>query len=126
MCLRISIVFAVLLATLAVASDSWAEPAKSERKESSNKSGGVKMKTENDDKAPANVKLARSSFEGLSKEATIQDMKKWAGEPHNDSGSGIHILTYPLTDGTWALVGTADMKKIMYIHYQAREPQGWK
>jgi len=124
--LPISIMFGSLLASLAIASESLAEPAKFEKKSSSTQTSSVKMKTEKDDKTPVNVKLTRAAFEGLSKEATVDDLKKWAGEPQNDIGSGIYILTYPLTDGSWALVGTPDMKKIMYIHYQAKEPKGWK
>jgi hypothetical protein len=32
-------------------------------------------------------------------------------------------LTYPLADGSWAMIGTPDMKAIMYIHFQQSEPK---
>jgi hypothetical protein len=68
-------------------------------------------------------KLTRKFLEDLPKGATVDDIIKKAGQPHGDIGSGIHILTFPLADGTWALVGTPDMKAILYIHYQLLEPK---
>jgi hypothetical protein len=69
------------------------------------------------------TKLTRSVLEGLPKSATVQDIVKLAGPHHSDIGSGLHILTYPLADGSWAMIGTPDMKAIMYIHFQQSEPK---
>jgi hypothetical protein len=68
-------------------------------------------------------KLTRKFLENLPKDATVDDIIKKAGQPHGDIGSGIHILTFPLADGGWALVGTPDMKSVMYIRYQLLEPK---
>ncbi|MCX6875330.1 MAG: hypothetical protein NTW21_16215 [Verrucomicrobia bacterium] len=36
---------------------------------------------------------------------------------NHDDGSGIHILVYRLSDGTWITVGTPDKNKLMYIEH---------
>lgn len=69
------------------------------------------------------TKLNRAILEGLPKSATVQDIVKLAGPHHSDIGSGLHILTYPLADGSWAMIGSPDMKAIMYIHFQQSEPK---
>lgn len=123
MFLRVSIIsVSFLLASLTFASKGLGDTPKAEGKNLSKESEGVKVKNENDGKTPSNSKLTRAAFEAVSKQATVQDITSWAGEPHSDVGSGLHILTYHLTDGTWAYIGTPDMKKVMYIKFQAKEP----
>ncbi|CAN5258202.1 hypothetical protein BH11CYA1_BH11CYA1_01690 [soil metagenome] len=68
-------------------------------------------------------KITKSALESLQASGTVDDIIEIAGQPRSDIGSGIHILTYPLEEGGWALVGSPDMKKILYIHYQLLEPK---
>lgn len=78
--------------------------------------------------APARkVVCTRAAFEAIPKSATYKDIVKRFGKPTGDIGSGIHIMTYPLKEGGRALIGTPDLKKVYYIHFQtAKEAAKWK
>jgi len=45
----------------------------------------------------------------------IADVDDWLGAPQNDIGSGIHVFTYHLRDGT-ATVGSSDGSHVLYAH----------
>jgi hypothetical protein len=52
---------------------------------------------------------------------SLAALKGLLGEPDRDAGSGIHIFTFALSDGTAILVGAADPMSVMYVdHDRAR------
>lgn len=61
--------------------------------------------------------LRKSTFTSIPKGANYLDVVDWVGESPNDIGSGIYIKVYKLADGGQALVGTSDLKKVMYINF---------
>lgn len=56
-----------------------------------------------------------AEFEGFDRCSSIPDLLSKVGKPWQDIGSGIHILSFPLCDGTTTILGTPDMKSIFYV-----------
>ena len=39
------------------------------------------------------------------------------GDPDRDVGSGLHVYSYRLTDGSDVLIGSADGSRILYVRH---------
>ena len=55
------------------------------------------------------------SFRFIGPETTLKQIIARLGEPDEDVGSGIHIFSYHLNDGTSVWVGSSDNEHIIYI-----------
>lgn len=69
---------------------------------------------------PPRTTFARSveGFRALRKGMSQSDVQAWVGDAEKDIGSGIHILTYRLDDGSRVLIGFPDFSKLIYIKHQ--------
>lgn len=67
-----------------------------------------------------NFELKKSTFAAIPKGANYLDVLDWVGESSDDIGSGIYIKAYKLADGGRALVGTSDLKNVMYVNIDGR------
>jgi hypothetical protein len=56
-------------------------------------------------------------FRLLTKDSTMSDVKRLAGEPDGDMGSGIYVYFWKLDDGTQVLVGTPDNIRLFYVDW---------
>jgi hypothetical protein len=56
-------------------------------------------------------------FRMLTKDSTMTDVKRLAGEPDGDMGSGIFVYFWKLDDGTRVIVGTPDNERVLYIDW---------
>jgi hypothetical protein len=57
-------------------------------------------------------------FRRLTPTSTMSDVKRLAGEPDADVGSGIYVYSWKLDDGTHVIVGTPDNDKILYVDWK--------
>jgi hypothetical protein len=48
---------------------------------------------------------------------SVSELVSYFGPPDKEVGSGIHILSYSLTNGSTVLIGTPDMKSALYVTY---------
>jgi hypothetical protein len=69
---------------------------------------------------PPRTDFARKveTFRPLKKGMPVAEAFDWAGHADADVGSGIHVLEYKLPDGSRVLLGTADMKTLMYVKHE--------
>lgn len=58
------------------------------------------------------------SFRELRKGMSLADVRAWVGEAEKDIGSGIHIFTYRLDDGTEVLIGFPDLNRLIYVKHK--------
>jgi hypothetical protein len=58
------------------------------------------------------------AFRGLKKGMSLGDVQAWVGNADKDIGSGIHILTYRLDDGSRILIGFPDFNKLIYVKHE--------
>jgi len=56
-------------------------------------------------------------FEKITMDMKIPQVFKLVGQPDGDTGSGLHVYHYNLSDGSVVTIGTADNKKIFYIYH---------
>jgi hypothetical protein len=73
------------------------------------------------DKAPITKNRTLEAFQMIPKGATFQELTEWVGQPKEDIGSGIHIMVFPLDDGSTVKVGTPDLAKLMYIKHTDKD-----
>jgi hypothetical protein len=68
---------------------------------------------------PPRTDFARSldAFRSIKKGDSVSVVLSWVGNADADIGSGIHVLEYKLKDGSRVLLGTADLKSILYLNY---------
>jgi hypothetical protein len=59
-----------------------------------------------------------SRFRRLTTMSTMADVKRLAGEPDGDVGSGIYMYSWKLDDDTHVIVGTPDNDKILYVDWK--------
>lgn len=57
-------------------------------------------------------------FRGLRKDMSLTQVREWVGESEKDIGSGIHILTYRLEDGSRVLIGFPDFNRLIYVKHE--------
>jgi hypothetical protein len=69
-------------------------------------------------KLPEAPKTAREAkcFASFSTTSSMTDVVRKCGIPDEHQGSGIYIFLYDMADGSIVVVGTADLKKLMYIN----------
>lgn len=70
-------------------------------------------------KLPEAPKTARDAtcFASFSTTSSMTDVVRKCGIPDEHQGSGIYIFLYDMADGSIVVVGTADLKKLMYISH---------
>ncbi len=68
-----------------------------------------------------NFRITKSSFDAIPAKPNYEDIVDWLGTPDEDVGSGIHIMVFPIAEGGRALVGTPDLKKVLYLRFQTQE-----
>ena len=49
---------------------------------------------------------------------SVQEIIAKVGQPERDIGSGLHVLKYTLCDGSSILIGSPDLKRVMYIKHE--------
>ncbi len=59
-------------------------------------------------------------FRPLEKGMSLRQVREWVGESEKDIGSGIHILTYRLDDGTRVLIGFPDFNRLIYVKHEEK------
>jgi hypothetical protein len=69
----------------------------------------------------ADAKRTLDTFKAIPKGATYRDVVEWAGQPKEDVGSGIHVMVFPLDDGTQVLLGTPDFQKVVYVKHKDKD-----
>jgi hypothetical protein len=62
--------------------------------------------------------LSLARFRTLTTTSTVTDVKRFAGEPDGDLGSGIFMYFWKLDDGTRVVVGTPDKERIVYVDWK--------
>jgi hypothetical protein len=69
---------------------------------------------------PPRTDFGRSleAFRGIKKGDSFSAVMSWVGNADGDIGSGIHILEYKLKDGSRVLLGTPDLKAVMYLKHE--------
>jgi len=67
------------------------------------------------EKPDRNAETVMPKIEALNAESNYQEVTSILGKPDSDTGSGIHIYTFELSDGSALRVGTPDDKHISYI-----------
>ncbi len=73
------------------------------------------------DRPPLATGTSLERFRALPKGATYGELVEWVGRPEKDVGSGIHIMTYPLDDGSRVTVGTPDFRKVVYVKHEGAD-----
>ena len=58
------------------------------------------------------------AFRALRKGMSLDEVQAWVGNADKDIGSGIHIITYKLDDGSRVLIGFPDYKKLIYVKHE--------
>ena len=58
------------------------------------------------------------AFRAIRKGMSLGDVQAWVGNADKDIGSGIHILTYKLDDGSRILIGFPDYNKLIYVKHE--------
>jgi hypothetical protein len=66
--------------------------------------------------APKTVRYAQC-FRGFTSNSTMADVVRKCGVPDEHQGSGIYIFLYDMDDGSLVAVGTADLKKLLYLNH---------
>jgi hypothetical protein len=69
-------------------------------------------------KLPDAPKTARETkcFASFNTTSSMTDVVRKCGIPDEHQGSGIYIFLYNMADGSVVVIGTADLKKLMYIN----------
>lgn len=57
-------------------------------------------------------------FRDLKKGMSLAQVRDWVGDAEKDIGSGIHILTYRLDDGSRVLIGFPDFNRLIYVKHE--------
>lgn len=57
------------------------------------------------------------SFRFIGAQTTMQEVTARLGKPDRDTGSGLHVYMYRLSDGTAVLIGSSDGSAIMYVRH---------
>jgi Carboxypeptidase regulatory-like domain len=70
-------------------------------------------------KLPDAPKTARNvqCFGAFKESSTMIDVVRKCGIPDEHQGSGIFIFLYDMDDGSFVAIGTADLKKLLYINH---------
>jgi hypothetical protein len=69
-------------------------------------------------KLPDAPKTAREAkcFASFTTTSSMTDVVRKCGIPDEHQGSGIYIFLYDMADGSVVVIGTADLKKLMYVN----------
>jgi hypothetical protein len=70
--------------------------------------------------APSNAAPAAPSrdlavFKSLTADSKLSDVRRLAGPPDGDVGSGLHIYIWKLADGSTIRIGTPDNDRLFYV-----------
>jgi hypothetical protein len=74
------------------------------------------------------------AFRSLRKAMTMVDVVRKCGLPDEHQGSGIYIFVYHLRDGSTVMIGTANLKSLLYARHVDKsgkatslisEPRAW-
>lgn len=57
-------------------------------------------------------------FQSLKKGMSLMEVDGWVGHAEKDIGSGIHIMSYKLDDGSRVLIGFPDFKALIYVKHR--------
>ena len=70
-------------------------------------------------KLPDAPKTARyvQCFRGFTNNSAMAEVVRKCGIPDEHQGSGIYIFLYDMDDGSLVAVGTADLKKLLYLNH---------
>jgi hypothetical protein len=60
------------------------------------------------------------SFRFVGSETTMLQVTSKLGNPDRDVGSGLHIYSYRLGDGSDVLIGSADGSRILYVRHGSK------
>jgi hypothetical protein len=66
--------------------------------------------------APKTVRNAEC-FRSFTDKSTMIDVVRKCGTPDEHQGSGIYIFLYDMDDGSLVVVGTADLKRLLYMNH---------
>jgi PBP1b-binding outer membrane lipoprotein LpoB len=55
------------------------------------------------------------SFRKITPAMTMRDVVSFCGLPDSDIGSGLFVFKYKLSDGSVVLIGTGDLKHLIYV-----------
>jgi hypothetical protein len=61
------------------------------------------------------------AFRALKKGVPLEAVTDWVGHAEADVGAGIHVLEYNLPGGGKVLLGTPDLKTILYVKYRNKD-----
>ena len=56
-------------------------------------------------------------FRKITPDMTMKDVVGFCGLPDGDIGSGLAVFKYELSDGSTVLIGTADLKRLIYVKH---------
>jgi hypothetical protein len=59
-------------------------------------------------------------FRGLRKGMSYAEAVEWVGDADRDIGKGIHIMAYPLEDGSRVLLGFPDLNRLVYVKHELK------
>jgi hypothetical protein len=70
-------------------------------------------------KPPDAPKTARNveCFRSFTNNSAMMDVVRKCGIPDEHQGSGIYIFLYDMDDGSLVAIGTADLKKLLYVNH---------
>jgi hypothetical protein len=71
-----------------------------------------------DDPPSTDSRRKVEAFRAIRKGTSLPDVESWVGKADKDIGSGIHILTYRLDDGSRVLIGFPDYSKLAYVKHE--------
>lgn len=66
--------------------------------------------------APKTVRDAKC-YTSFTASSTMQEVVRKCGIPDEHQGSGIYIFLYDMSDGSLVVIGTADLKHLMYVNH---------
>ncbi len=61
------------------------------------------------------------AFKVLKKGVSYAEVVAWVGHADKDIGSGVHVMTYALPDGSRVLLGFADFKSLLYVTHETKD-----
>jgi isopenicillin-N N-acyltransferase like protein len=63
------------------------------------------------------------AFKRIKASMSMEDVVRLCGVPDQDVGSGIYVFIYKLDDGSTVRIGTADLKKLLYVQVHLSDGQ---
>jgi hypothetical protein len=59
-------------------------------------------------------------FRSLTRTMTMADVVRKCGVPDEDQGSGLYVFVYHLEDGSDVVIGTPDLKQLLYVSHRKK------